>query len=89
MPLKRFLSIWFGPEFHSTSWGLARCQREEFPSDLRVRPDKTLAERMSRSLSNDGKVHVFVAMAGRLIPAESVIYDFPMRRRESGSSWRW
>jgi hypothetical protein len=44
---------------------------------------------MSRSLSNDGKVHVFVAMAGRLIPAESVIYDFPMRRRESGSSWRW
>jgi hypothetical protein len=65
-----------GPEFNSISWGLVRFKPEEFPSDLRVRPDKTLAERMSRSLSKDGKVHVFVAMAGRLIPAESIIYDF-------------
>lgn len=65
-----------GPEFNSTNWGLVRFKPEEFPSDLRVRPDKTLADRISRSLSKDEKVQVFVVMAGKLTSAESIIYDF-------------
>lgn len=65
-----------GPEFNSTNWGLVRFKPQEFPSDLRVRPDKTLADRIRRSLSSDEKVQVFVVMAGKLIPAESIIYDF-------------
>ena len=69
-------TVAIGPEFNSTSWGLVRFKPEEFPSDLRVRPDKNLADRISRSLSKGGKVQVFVVMAGKLIPAESIIYDF-------------
>jgi hypothetical protein len=65
-----------GPEFTSTSWGLVRFKPEEFPSDLLVKPDKTLADQIGRSRSKDEKVHVVVVMAGRLIPVESIIYDF-------------
>lgn len=69
-------TVAIGPEFNATSWGLVRFKPEEFPSDLRVRPDKRLADRISRGLSNGEKVQVVIVMAGKLIPAESIIYDF-------------
>lgn len=65
-----------GPEFNSTRWGMVRFKPEEFPSNLRVRPDKNLAGRISRSLAEREKIHVVVVMAGVLIPSESIIYDF-------------
>jgi len=65
-----------GPEFNATRWGLVRFKPEEFPGDLRVRPDKTLEDRIQRSFSKQEKVQVFVVMAGKLIPTESIIYDF-------------
>ena len=65
-----------GPELNSTRWGLVRFKPEEFPSNLRVRPDKKFAARISRSLAKREKVHVLVVMAGVLIPSESIIYDF-------------
>ena len=64
-----------GPKFTSTDWGLVRFKPEEFPSDLRVKPEKPLADQISRILPTGGKVQVFVVMAGKLIPAESIIYD--------------
>lgn len=70
-------TVAIGPEFNTTSWGLVRFKPEEFPSDLRVRPDKRLADQISRGLSNGEKVQVVIVMAGKLIPAESIIYDFP------------
>jgi hypothetical protein len=65
-----------GPEFNSTRWGIVRFKPEEFPSNLRVRPDKKLAGRITQSLAKREKVHVVVVMAGVLIPSESIIYDF-------------
>ncbi|MBK9306607.1 MAG: hypothetical protein IPM58_05855 [Nitrospira sp.] len=75
-PETQAYGVAIGPEFNSTSWGLVRFKPEEFPNDLRVRPDKILADRIKRSLSKHEKVHVFVVMAGKLIPGESIIYDF-------------
>jgi hypothetical protein len=65
-----------GPEFNSTGWGMVRFKPEEFPSNLRVKLDKKLAGRISRSLAKHETVQVLVVMAGVLIPSESVIYDF-------------
>ncbi len=65
-----------GPGFTATSWGLVRFKPEEFPSNLRVRPDKTLADRIGRSLTKHETVPVWVVMTGPLIPTESIIYDF-------------
>ncbi len=65
-----------GPEFNATGWGTVRFKPDEFPSNLRVRPNKKLAGLIRRSLAKREKVEVVVVMAGVLIPTESIIYDF-------------
>ena len=75
-PTTKSYAVAVGPEFNSTPWGMVRFKPEEFPSNLRVSPDKKLAGRISRSLAKHEKVEVLVVMAGVLIPSESVIYDF-------------
>ncbi len=75
-PETKSYAVAVGPEFNATSWGMVRFKPEEFPSNLRVRPDKKLAGRISRSLAKREKVQVLVVMAGMLIPSESIIYDF-------------
>ena len=72
----RSYSVAVGPELTPTSWGLVRFKPEEFPSNLRVRPDKHLADWIDRSLRRHESVQVFIVMAGTLIPTESIIYDF-------------
>ncbi len=75
-PETKGYAVAVGPEFHSTSWGMVRFKPEEFPSNLRVRPDKKLTDRISLNLAKGEKAHVLVVMAGVLIPSESIIYDF-------------
>ncbi|BFU91952.1 MAG: hypothetical protein NTAFB01_31390 [Nitrospira sp.] len=83
-PETKSYAVAVGPEFNSTSWGIVRFKAEEFPSNLRVRPDKKLAGRISRSLAKHEKVQVSVVMAGVLIPSESIIYDFSHEEKEVG-----
>lgn len=73
-----------GPAFYSTRWGMVRFKPEGFPSNLRVKPDKNLAGRISRDLAKREKVHVLVVMAGVLIPSESIIYDFSHEKEGIG-----
>jgi hypothetical protein len=75
-PDTRSYAVAVGPEFHPTGWGMVRFKPEEFPNNLRVRPNKKLADHISRSLAKHEKAHVLVVMAGVLIPFESIIYDF-------------
>jgi len=75
-PNTKSYGVAVGPEFNATQWGMVRFKPEEFPSNLRVRPDKKLAGWISRSLAKREKAEVVVVMAGVLIPSESVIYDF-------------
>ncbi|MDH4153442.1 MAG: hypothetical protein OEV01_06610 [Nitrospira sp.] len=69
-------SVAVGPEFTQTSWGVVRFKPEDLPSNLRVKPDKQLVDRIDRSLRRHEPVQVLIVMVGTLIPNESVIYDF-------------
>lgn len=64
-----------GPKHISTRWGLVRFKPDDLPSDLTLVPSPTerqwLAERMARGES----IELDVAMTGRLIPEESIVYD--------------
>jgi hypothetical protein len=75
-PDTKSYTVAVGPEFNATGWGMVRFKPEEFPSNLRVRPNKKLAVLINRSLAKHEKVEVVVVMAGALIPTESIIYDF-------------
>lgn len=75
-PDTKSYTVAIGPAFTATGWDMVRFKPEEFPSNLRVRPNKKLAGLISRSLAKREKVEVVVVMAGVLIPTESIIYDF-------------
>ena len=65
-----------GPVFTPTRWGIVRFKPEEVPSNLVVIPDPSTREVLRRQLEAGRKVDIEIVMSGRLIPDESLVYDF-------------
>jgi len=65
-----------GPIFTPTRWGVVRFKPEEVPSNLVVIPDPSTRDILRRQLDAGQKVDIEIAMVGRLIPDESLVYDF-------------
>jgi hypothetical protein len=65
-----------GPIFTPTRWGVVRFKPEEVPSNLSVIPDPSTRDALRRQLAASRKIDVEIAMVGRLIPEESLVYDF-------------
>jgi hypothetical protein len=69
-------SIAIGPIFTATRWGMVRFKAEDMPGNLMVIPNPGQREALRHKLNNGEKIEVDVAMTGRLIPEESIVYDF-------------
>jgi len=69
-------SLAIGPIFTPTRWGVIRFKPEEVPSNLVVIPDPGTRDVLRRQLDAGRKIGIEVAMVGRLIPDESLVYDF-------------
>ena len=69
-------SIAIGPIFTATRWGMVRFKAEDMPGNLIVIPHPSQRESLRRQLNKGEKIEVEVAMTGRLIPEESIVYDF-------------
>jgi hypothetical protein len=65
-----------GPIFTPTRWGVVRFKPEEVPSNLVVIPDSSTRDVLRRQLDAGRKIDIEIAMVGRLIPDESLVYDF-------------
>jgi hypothetical protein len=65
-----------GPIFTPTRWGVIRFKPEEVPSNLVVIPDPDTRDVLRRQLGAGRKIDIEIAMVGRLIPDESLVYDF-------------
>lgn len=65
-----------GPKFIKTSWGLVRFKPEEAPGNLSVIADSLQQEQLQRRLETGETVEIDVVMTGKLIPGESIVYDF-------------
>lgn len=65
-----------GPKFIKTSWGMVRFKPEEAPGNLSVAPDVSRQSQVQRLLEEGQSVEIDVVMTGRLIPEESIVYDF-------------
>jgi hypothetical protein len=65
-----------GPKFIRTSWGLVRFKPEEAPGNLVAVPDAGQRTRIQALMAKGGSVEIEVLMIGRLIPNESLVYDF-------------
>lgn len=69
-------SVAVGPKFTATRWGMARFKPEEVPGNLVVVPNDRQRETWQRALRRGEHVEIDVVMTGRLIPDESLVYDF-------------
>ena len=65
-----------GPIFTPTRWGMVRFKPEEVPSNLVVIPDPITRDVLRRQLDAGQKIGIEIAMVGRLVPDESLVYDF-------------
>ena len=69
-------SLAIGPIFTPTRWGVVRFKPEEVPSNLVVIPSPSIRDVLRRQLDAGRKIGIEIAMVGRLIPDESLVYDF-------------
>ena len=69
-------SVAIGPNFIESNWGMVRFKPEEIPGDLRVIPRPDQRTRLLGMLEKGQTVEIEVIMTGRLVPEESIIYDF-------------
>jgi len=65
-----------GPKFTSTRWGVVRFKYEDLHGDLVAKASATLRNELEQRFARGESVDITVAMTGRLIPDESVVYDF-------------
>ncbi len=55
---------------------MIRFKPEEVPSNLVVIPEPSIRDVLRRQLEAGRKVDIDIVMVGRLIPDESLVYDF-------------
>lgn len=65
-----------GPKFIPTRWGLVRFKADNLPGNLTAIPNPGLRESLRRRIEKGDQIEVDVVMTGRLIPEESLVYDF-------------
>ena len=65
-----------GPEVIATRWGLVRFKPATLPAELLAVPPPDFRESLQARVARGENVKVIVAMTGRLVPDEALIYDF-------------
>ena len=73
-----------GPEFTNTAWGMVRFKPEDLPSNLTATGAPPVRDRLMDRMTKGKPVDLKVVMTGRLIPEESVIYDFSHEKEGQG-----
>ncbi len=74
-PVSRGFTVALGPDSIRTRWGTVRFKAEELPGNLMAVPDADAHDRLLRRQA-DSPVEIQVLITGRVIPEESIIYDF-------------
>jgi hypothetical protein len=75
-PMIGAFPVAIGPKFIKTRWGMVRFKPEDEPGNLSVVTDASHQSHFRRLLEQGQPVEIDVIMTGRLIPQESIMYDF-------------
>ena len=82
-PASGGFAVALGPDSIRTRWGTVRFKAEELPANLMAVPDAESRDRLLRRQASS-PVEIQVLMTGRLIPDESIIYDFSHEEEGQG-----
>lgn len=69
-------SIVMGPIFTPTRWGLVRFKAEDLPGNLFVIPEASQLDSLRQQVSAGQTINIEIVMIGKLMPEESLVYDF-------------
>jgi len=75
-PEKKGFSVALGPVFTSPRWGQVRFKADNLPGELNAIPPADSLDRLLREIAAGKTVELAVIIVGRLIPDESIVYDF-------------
>jgi hypothetical protein len=73
-----------GPEMIDTKWGMVRFKPESLPVELIAVPAPRFGKFLQTKLARGENVRLIVAMTGRVVPDEALIYDFAHEDRHQG-----
>ena len=76
LPDRGAFLVAIGPEVIPTKWGLIRFKAEGLPAELVAVPPPASRDSLRARVARDESITVIVAMTGRLVPEESILYDF-------------
>jgi hypothetical protein len=66
----------FGPKLTPTRWGVVRFKYDDLQGELVAKTSATLRGILEQRFARGESIDISVVMTGRLIPEESVVYDF-------------
>lgn len=75
-PEAQGFSVALGPVFTSTRWGQVRFKPDDLPGELKAIPPADALAGLQRGIAAGQAVELAVIIIGRLIPEESIVYDF-------------
>lgn len=75
-PVTGGFSVAIGPKFNPTRWGMVRLKPEDLPGNLLAIPGAPTRAILLLELEKKRPIDITVVMTGRLIPEESIVYDF-------------
>ncbi|MEX5215059.1 MAG: hypothetical protein NW703_12935 [Nitrospiraceae bacterium] len=75
-PYSASFAVAIGPSVILTKWGLVRFKPDDLPGNLSAVPNPRTRATLRRKLEKGQTIDVLVVMSGKLIPEESIIYDF-------------
>ncbi len=73
-----------GPVLTPTRWGIVRFKPEGLPGLIRAIPPPGLRESLRSRITRGERIEVHVAVTGRLVPDESLIYMFAHEEQGRG-----
>ncbi|OGW66694.1 MAG: hypothetical protein A3H49_00350 [Nitrospirae bacterium RIFCSPLOWO2_02_FULL_62_14] len=76
--------VTIGPKFTQTRWGIVRFKADNLPGNLMAIPNPSLRESLRRKFEKGERIEIDMVMTGRLIPDESLVYDFSHEEEGQG-----
>ncbi len=73
---RKGFSVALGPVVTSTRWGQVRFKSEDLPGELKAVPPAESLDPLLREIAAGKTLELAVIIIGRLIPDESIVYDF-------------
>lgn len=83
-PERKGFSVALGPVVTATRWGVVRFKGDDLPGELKAIPPADSLDRLLWEMAAGKPVELAVIIIGRLIPDESIMYDFSHDQDELG-----